>query len=72
MNHPQLTYLLELQSNLVRQAWNLERLQQFADRNGLSLTIVQDLLLDKARAVSFEEQIDRSVDPEFQTINRPI
>lgn len=72
MNHPQLPYLLELQSKLFLQAWQLERLQQFANRNGLSLTIVQDLLLDKARAHSFDEQIDRSVDPEFQTINRPI
>jgi len=70
MNHPQLPYLLELQSKLFLKAWQLERLQQFADRNGLSQTIVQDLLLDKG--VSFEEQIDHSVDSEFQTINRPI
>jgi hypothetical protein len=54
-----------------RLQWRQRRLQQFADRAGLSLLQVEILLEDKRRAPSLDREIDRRVDPRYQTINQP-
>ena len=53
-----------------RSIWERQRLQQFAGREGLSLTLVQNLQAKDSRA-SFDQDVDRVVDPEFQLINAP-
>jgi len=56
------------------QQWNQKRLQQYADRSGLSLQQVQVLLSGPVRARSFKiiaAEIDRTVDPVFQLHNMP-
>lgn len=52
--------------------WHQKRLQQFADRSGLSLLQVEILLEDPARAPSLDSQIDRTVDIEFKNTNKPL
>lgn len=68
MNHQT---LLQLQQLRTRLTWHRRRLQQFADRRGLSLTVVQVLLQDKTREAFLNKEIDRAVDPFYQLENMP-
>lgn len=54
--------------------WNQKRLQQYADRSGLSLQVVKVLLNCPIRARSFKiiaAEIDRTVDADLQLHNMP-
>lgn len=64
--------LNQLESLKSRLSWNQRRLQQFADRAGLSLIQVTILMQDQARAPSLDRQIDLMVDPDLRTNNQPI
>lgn len=65
----------DYQKNKKRGEWERARLQQYADRNGLSLAIVQVWSRYPGRDLSFEEievLIDRSVDSQFHSLNKPV
>lgn len=56
------------------QIWRSRRLQQYADRSGLSLQLVQVLLSYPPSHRSFRvvaRDIDRKVDPDFKLENMP-
>jgi len=66
------TYLYQAELNQIirRHLWHQKRLQQYADRIGLSLGYVQIILQDRTRAPFFEAEMDALVDPEYKSFNK--
>jgi hypothetical protein len=63
------------QNRMAFQRWRRRRLQQYADRSGLSLTQVLVLLENPPSHRSFRviaADIDRKVDPLYQLSNMPV